>query len=97
MKWKGRPQSINVEDKTLEDFTPKEGEMILGGPFGGGPKSNAPFSSKNPNAKKWNDQVRATKEVARMGNNVPTPTPRPTDNGTHDNLVTPGKWKTKSK
>jgi len=99
MKWKGGRQSTNIEDKTLEDFTPKEGEVVMGGMFGNGPGSNQPFSSKNPKAKQWNDQVRVSKDIARRGDDVPTPTPRPsgpTDNGTHDNLVTPGKWKTKT-
>lgn len=100
MKWKGRRQSTNIEDKTLDYTPPKEGEMVIGGMFGNGPGMNTPYSSKDPDAKKWNEQNKVEKDVARRGDNVPTPTPRPSgpkDNGSHDNLVTPGKWNTKTK
>lgn len=100
MKWKGRRQSDNVIDQTLVDTPPREGEEVLGGMFGNGPGMNKPYSSKDPKAKSWNDNIRVSKDIARRGNNVPTPTPRPSgpkDNGSHDNLVTPGKWNTKSK
>lgn len=95
MKWKGLRQSVNIEDKTLEDVNIPNGAKVYVGGYGSGYKT---FDRrKDPAAKEWDDRVRAGKKVARMGDNVPTPTPRPNNEKTHDNIVTPGKWTTKIK
>lgn len=95
MKWKGRPQSTNVEDQTLTDVNIPDGSKV----FVGGQEGWKTFDrTKDPAAKQWDDNVRVSKDIARRGNNVPTPTPRPSDGFvSHDNIVTPGKWRTKSK
>lgn len=86
MKWKGRRQSTNVEDATLDPLPDIwDGEDVRGI----GPWHNTPTTE----AKK--KQVNAERDVARRGDNVPTPTSRP---GTITKTqVTPGKWKTVTK
>jgi hypothetical protein len=86
MKWKGLRQSTNVEDRTLEP-TPEipDGTIMAG---------DGSVWHNTTETEQRRKESNAAKDVARRGNNVPTPTSRPK---THDNLVTPGKWTTKSK
>lgn len=88
MKWRGQRQSTNVEDRTLDPLPdiPDGTQLVQGYTW-----------KKTPAGDKNRLQENANRDVARRGNNVPTPTPRPDNSKTHDNLVTPGKWKTKSK
>lgn len=83
MKWKGRRQSTNVEDRTLEPLEEGvEGEVIFG---------TGEVYRRTPEVVKREKEINAAKEVGRKRNNVPTPTPRPKITKTQ---VTPGKWKT---
>lgn len=83
MKWKGRRQSKNVEDRETEPLPGiPDGEMMFTGEV----------YRRTPDVIKQEKEINAAKEVGRKGNNVPTPTPRPKS---HNNLVTPGKWFTK--
>lgn len=97
MKWKGGRQSTNVEDRT-DEAPPKipEGAPMIDGTVWGGNKKKGSNTEFNPNDPA---EVKVVKELGKKNitKSTPIPTPRPTDNGTHDNLVTPGKWKTKSK
>lgn len=92
MKWKGRPQNMqDIEDVRLDPL-PDIPE--------GAPMIHENRNWKNtPGVIQSKNEENARRDVARRGDNVPTPTPRPTgpkDNGSHDNLVTPGKWNTKT-
>lgn len=92
MKWKGRRQSTNVQDVTLDPLP----EIPDGAPmlYEEQPWKNTPQTESN----RKTENVR--RNLEQRGDNVPTPTPRPKgpkDNGSHDNLVTPGKWNTKTK
>lgn len=97
MKWKGRRQSKNVEDRQLEDVKIPNGAEIfvnvLDDNDDGKRDGYKTFNrKKDPAAKEWDDRVRAEKNLARRGNNVPTPSPNPR---TINSQVTPGKWITK--
>lgn len=98
MKWKGRRQSENVEDDTTD--TPPEipagTKMVDGSVWGGNKKYSDGNTEFNPNDPA---EVKVVRELGKKNitGKTPIPTPRPKDNGTHDNLVTPGKWVTKSK
>ena len=110
MKWKGRPQSKNVEDMTLADSPKiKRGEMM----FGTGER----YDPDDPKTQKFEKQIQAEKTVGRLGvtKDIPKPTPRPNNapqsvksNSKSDEYydylrsktitktqVTPGLWKTK--
>jgi hypothetical protein len=90
----------NVEDRTTDiPPDPQEGEKLWGGGVYHKPK-NTKISDDvefNPDDKK---EMSVVKELAKKNieGTTPTPTPRPSDGfKSHDNLVTPGKWRTKSK
>lgn len=89
MKWQNLRRSKNVEDKTNEVTDIPDGTVLA---F---PPGEIYHSPKKPPEK----IVKVQRELGRINREKrnPIPTPRPTDNGTHDNLVTPGTWKTKSK
>lgn len=89
MKWRGQRQSTNVEDRTLDPLPdiPDGAQMVQGYTW-----------KKTPEGEKARARINAERDVARRGSDVPTPTPRPSDGfKSHDNLVTPGKWRTKGK
>lgn len=109
MKWKGRRQSNNIEDKTNDPLPDiPEGTVM----FGTGEiyhKDSDPYQTRPKEQKYSRDDVKVAKELGRLNkegktpvptprpkNDVPTPTPNPKSR-THDNLVTPGKWTTKNK
>ena len=83
MKWKGRRQSTNVEDRELEPLPEIPDGTIM---FTGEEYRRTPATTKKEK------EINAAKDVGRRGNSVPTPTSRPKS---HNNLVTPGKWFTK--
>ena len=87
MKWKGRRQSSNVEDR--------ESEHLPEIPDGTRMFATGEIWKNTPKTEKARKEINAAKDVGKRGNNVPTPTPRPKNFKSHDNLVTPGKWNTK--
>lgn len=89
MKWKGGRLSNNVEDKTNEVTDIPDGTRLFM------PPGEIWHNPKKP-PEKIIEVARELGKINREKRN-PIPTPRPTDNGTHDNIVTPGKWKTKTK
>lgn len=91
MKWRGGRQSTNVEDRQLDPLPNiQDGEIMFG--------TGEMYHPDDPKTKQQIKEINAAKEVGRLGKTKPIPVPldRPKDNGTHDNLVTPGKWKTKT-
>lgn len=91
MKWKGRRQSTNVEDRTNESPVEiPEGAKMFDGSIMGVNKKRGPNTEFNPSDPA---EMKVVRELGKRNieGTTPTPTPRPT---THDNLVTPGKWKT---
>jgi hypothetical protein len=74
-----------------------DGEKLVGGGVYRKPKNvklgpDMEFDPDNPKEMKTIEKL---EKINREGRN-PTPTPRPSDGFTsHDNLVTPGKWRTK--
>lgn len=84
MKWKGRRQSTNVEDRQLEPLPEiQDGEVMAG---------DGSIWQNTVETEKKRKQINAEKDVARKGSNVPLPTSRPKITHTQ---VTPGKWITK--
>lgn len=87
MKWKGRRQSKNVEDKTDDPLPDIPDGTIM---FGTGEiyhKEEDPYQKSD---------LKVAKELGRLNreNKNPIPTPNPKITRTQ---VTPGKWVTKSK
>lgn len=88
MKWKGRRQSTNVQDARNDPLPDIPDGTVM---FGTGE-----IYHETKYSEQQKKQANAEREVQQRGDNVPTPTINPRSK-THDNLVTPGKWVTKSK
>lgn len=102
MKWRQYRQSTNVIDST-DDPPPQwpDGVKMTNGEIYHKPKNETVKVNKdvefNPDDSKEMAVVRELAKKQSEGK-IPIPTPRPSPKSkTHDNLVTPGKWKTKNK
>lgn len=94
MKWRGRRQSKNFEDATLDPLPDiPDGTQMLNDPD---PEyrwqNNAKEGGSDQTNKQRQQQINAERDVMRRKDNVPTPTSRP-----EKIQVTPGKWVTKKK
>lgn len=95
MKWKGRRQSKNLEDKTDEIVVIPEGEKMFGGYRWDKRMDNLPAKMKREELerKKTNskDEHKVKTELHRHDRDGTTPTPSPKPKRIQ---VTPGEWKT---
>lgn len=98
MKWKGRRQSKNIEDRT-DEIPPQipDGTKLANGDIYVRPKGKtikvSPDIEFNPDDE---TEMGVIRDLARRNarGTTPTPTPRPSSKATKIQ-VTPGKWKTK--